>query len=195
MPGDVTAPRGRTITSPIRSHTASDDKKSRLYCAMPPCPPNASVTSARTRSEDSAIIFPLRPPPPGTPSAAPRDISEPQAQEPGATAGCAYHAAASHWIGVVNPVFGRSITLDGRGRRGLVASRRLDLNPFVAVVRRQLAQQFHIDQRNPHFERMGHAGPIGVAQQLIAHVQRRTRARRLCRRRPSAWASALASMH
>src|SRR4029077_21226610 len=46
--------RGNTTTSPIRSHAASEDKKCRLYSAMPPSPPNASVTSARTRIDDLA---------------------------------------------------------------------------------------------------------------------------------------------
>ena len=38
------------VADPITS--ASADKKSRLYCAIPPCPPNASVTSARTRNPE-----------------------------------------------------------------------------------------------------------------------------------------------
>src|SRR5262249_7625787 len=52
VPGDVALARGRTITALIASHAASEDKKSRLYCAIPPCPPNASVTSAKTRIGD-----------------------------------------------------------------------------------------------------------------------------------------------
>src|ERR1700730_11760715 len=48
----VAVKRGNTITSATRSHLASADRKSRLYCAIPPRPPNASVTSARTRSPD-----------------------------------------------------------------------------------------------------------------------------------------------
>src|SRR5262249_15788144 len=59
VPGNVALIRGRTITSPTESHAVSEVKKSRLYCAMPPCPPNASVTSARTRNEGLTIELPL----------------------------------------------------------------------------------------------------------------------------------------
>src|SRR5262249_48676123 len=59
VPGDSGLSRGRTMTSSIPSHVASEVKKSRLYCAMPPCPPNASVTSARTRNEGLTIKLPL----------------------------------------------------------------------------------------------------------------------------------------
>ena len=59
MPGEVAIARGRTTTALIRSHAASEDKRSRLNCAIPPCPPNASVTNASTRNGDSAIRLSL----------------------------------------------------------------------------------------------------------------------------------------
>ena len=92
---DVALRRGRTITSPTRSHLASADKKSRLYCAIPPCPPNASVTSARTRNPDPAITLPLWPPIPGKPTASPTHTYRQQAQELAATPGCDCPAAAT----------------------------------------------------------------------------------------------------
>jgi hypothetical protein len=38
--------------------------------------------------------------------------------------------------------------------------------------RRDLAQQRDVDERRAHLDRMGHARPVGVAQQLVAHVER-----------------------
>src|SRR5262249_54391081 len=38
--------------------------------------------------------------------------------------------------------------------------------------RRQAPNQSRVDQRNSHFERMRHTRPIGIAQQLVAHIER-----------------------
>ena len=65
------------------------------------------------------------------------------------------------------------MTFAGSGTRGLSAKQTLGRGAILGGDQSQLAQQFGIDQRNPHLERMRHAGPIGVAQQLIAHVERR----------------------
>jgi hypothetical protein len=40
--------RGSTVIDDAAPLSASAFKKSRLYCAIPPYPPNASVTRART---------------------------------------------------------------------------------------------------------------------------------------------------
>ena len=32
-------------------------------------------------------------------------------------------------------------------------------------------QKHPVDKGNPHFERMGHAGPVGITQKLIAHIE------------------------
>src|SRR5262249_32129480 len=94
-PTDLALRRGRTITSLTRSHLASADKKSRLYCAIPPFAPNASVTSARIRNPESAVTLPLQPPIPGTPIASPTHTYGQQAKEVAATAGGDCRAAAT----------------------------------------------------------------------------------------------------
>src|SRR5262249_26859373 len=92
---DVVVRRGKTITSSTRSHLARADKKSQLYCAIPPCPPNASVTSARTRTPDRLTKLLLWRPIPGNPTALPRHTDRQQAQELAASPGCDCPAAAT----------------------------------------------------------------------------------------------------
>src|SRR5262249_36783660 len=87
--------RGSTTTSSTRSHAASEDKKCRLYSAMPPSPPNASVTSARTRNEGSAIALSLRLPLLERPNALPMHTCPRQVPELAANAGCGCPAAAT----------------------------------------------------------------------------------------------------
>ena len=47
--------------------------------------------------------------------------------------------------------------------------------PAPPVLRpwRKLGQENAVDQRHPDLERVRHAGPIGIAQQLVTHVKRR----------------------
>ena len=185
---DACAERGRTMTSPTQSHLASEEKKSRLYCAIPPCPPNASVTSARTRNE----ISPLRcrsgrrylegpPPRPRTFIRCKRRNSPPLldalvALQPRLDRGCksglrTFNDFRRKW-------YART-----------VRKQTLGLRPISGSDRCQMAQQFAVDQRNAHFERMRHAGPIGIAQQLIAHVQRGFKHGDLAKAARSAWAA------
>ena len=100
---DLARRRGRTMTSRTPSHLVSADKKSRLYCAMPPSPANASVTSARMRNPDLAITLPLRPPIPGKPSAVPTRTYQPRAQESAAIPGCDRPAATTSGRGLQSP--------------------------------------------------------------------------------------------
>ena len=63
--------------------------------------------------------MPAKPPPPERPSAAPRGTSRQRAQELAANAAMRGSRCSHAWIGVANPVLGRSITLEGSGTRGL----------------------------------------------------------------------------
>src|SRR5712691_2192048 len=62
--------------------------------------------------------------------------------------------------------FGREWGAGGCGENLLAAA-------FAAnEQRREFAQEMRIDERHAHFERMGHARPIHVAQELIPKVKR-----------------------
>ena len=164
--------RGKTITSPTRSHLASADKKSRLYCAIPPRPPNASVTSARTRNPDLSLrsrcgrrYLESPPPRPRALIGSKRGNSPPLLDaivplQPRLYRGC-------------KPSLRTFDDFRGKWYARTVRKQTLGLRSIPGRNRGKLAQQFAIDEWNPHFKGMCHAGPIRIAQQLIAHVQRR----------------------
>ena len=74
--------------------------------------------------------------------------------------------------GVTKPVLARLRLTSGSGGCGHVGDGflRLDLREHVA--RRQSGEEERIDVGHADLDRMGHAGPVGIAQQLVAHVER-----------------------
>ena len=57
----------------------------------------------------------------------------------------------------------------GYKRPGMVNLQQYYLEEYL--VRR--AQELGVDQRRANFQRVRHAGPIGVAQKLVTHIERR----------------------
>ena len=75
-------------------------------------------------------------------------------------------------IGVENPVLARVTIWSGTAALGAAASRRFPAaGGSVCKIRCHRLQEGRIHEWNPHFKRMRHAGPIGVAQQLVAQIE------------------------
>ena len=77
-------------------------------------------------------------------------------------------------IGVVKPVFERETIAAGNAKLGASASVFFPPNASREVVKGEIfPEKRAIYERHSHFQRMRHARPVCVAQELIAHIERR----------------------
>ena len=75
-------------------------------------------------------------------------------------------------IGKENPVLGRFTTDSSKGFSGERQHRLANAALEARTQRPERCQQLRIDQRRPQLQGVIHAGPVAVAQQLIAQIQR-----------------------
>src|SRR5665213_2235755 len=129
--------------------------RSRLNCAIPPRPPNASVRNTSTRAIGSFSVH-VSCPASQSPLRVARILPT---QHPGAHRnGEAGLRAAQNFSGE---------PLRCRAREGSFPHARLDHSQ-----RRHCPPQCPIHQRHANLHRVRHTRPVGIAQQLVAHVPR-----------------------
>src|SRR5579864_72029 len=160
--------RGSTTIRSAPGIAAKAATRSRLYWAMPPELPNASVTRASAFIASDAV---LRPRHLIGPAPRPGAILRPQPRHllPAADALVVLEPALDR-RGKSGLGAGDDLVRHGGARRGreqtLAGGRRQ-----ASKIRRHRLQKACIDERHAHFQRMRHAGPIGVAQQLVAQIK------------------------
>ena len=91
-------------------------------------------------------------------------------RRPSAQAACRVPARSAIHLrtGVVKPVFGRA-SIAG-GNRCAQRARSCLFGGEADAIAGQAIKHAYINKRNPYFQSMRHARPIGIAQQLVAHV-------------------------
>ena len=167
---------GNRRSSPSGPAEASALKRSRLYCAMPPCPPKASVTKARMLGGD--FMLPATPRArstrrrerPATSAATPSLWSLAPSPGLGASATASIH----FFVGTPKPVFARRTISSGSGSVGALASAAFPSPGTIAPSTGAMdSSSLASTKRHANFNAVGHARPVGVAKKLVAHVMRR----------------------
>src|SRR5580693_8850920 len=187
-PGGSAAPlpspsRGNTMIRLAPGISAKAATRSRLYWAIPPELPNASVTSASAfiasmRSSRQRHLIGPAPRPWAIPRPQPRHLLP--APDALVVLQPALDRRRKSGLGAPDDLVRHG---GARRRRQQALSRR---RRQCRKIRRHRLQEGRIDERNAHFERMRHAGPIGIAQQLVAQIKARLERRHFapCRARP-----------